>query len=66
MARKRIVDRHKLTIALAKNEMIQRDLSKILGITEASISQKMKCQRSFNESEIYILYKRFGTYIFLK
>lgn len=63
---KRIIDRDKLKVRTYEKGYNFTYLAKILNITRATMSGKMVGRCAFNESEIYQLYKIFGTKIFAK
>lgn len=62
----KIINRDALEVELAKRKMSHKDAADLLGISDSTYSLKINQQRDFKETEIYILYKNFGTSIFLK
>lgn len=63
---KKIIDRDNLRAEMARHNVGTGELAKILGISSAGLAQKFSLKSQFSEEQIYVLYKTFGTAIFLK
>lgn len=59
------INRKKIRVKLLENDLLQEDLSELLGISRQNLSLKMNGKRSFSEQEIAVLVKKFGTDIFI-
>ena len=59
-----LINRDKLRGKMAEVKMSQTCLASNLNITPSALTRKMKSSTDFNENEIYIMYKLFGSNIF--
>lgn len=63
---KKLIDRDSLRAEMARNKISREKLADLLKVSASNIDKKMAYSSDFTEEQTYILYKVFGTTIFLK
>lgn len=63
---KKLIDRGSLRAEMARNKISREKLADLLKVSASNIDKKMAYSSDFTEEQAYILYKVFGTAIFLK
>lgn len=64
MSNNLLINRDKLRGCMAEQRTTQEEIADFLGITRASMNNKMTRKTDFNEKEITLLRKKFGDIIF--
>lgn len=59
-----LISRSALKAEMARKNITQRNLSKILNLSTASVNRKLIGSSQFSEDQIVVLYKTFGNAIF--